>query len=375
MTIYVDGIIYSLQKSGGITRYTNELIIGLLNQGNKVVLIMYPNPLNYPLSHTNLKIIEGKSLFKGNIKFKKYLDYFLCKHRTKRYLREHGTKNDIFHSTYLTHYKNLKIPQVITVLDTTREKFPDSFDHYSNKIFSHLTKGAIKRADAIICISRQAADDLSKYYKLDKKKINIIYLGVNSSFKTRTQEEKDVFRISKGLSKPYLLYTGTRARYKNFERFAEAFAKWKNKNDFLLVVVGGGKFTTEELNFFDRLGIRSNIMNFDFATTEEELTMFYGSACAFVFPSLSEGFGLPLLEAMASGIPILASDIPVFREIAQDIPLYFDPYNRESIIDALNRSLKDNRQKIEAGIRLVKKFTWENTINETIKVYNKLLYK
>ena len=372
MNIYIDGIIYSLQKSGGITRYTNELVAGLANLGHKVVLLMHPNPQSRPPEHKNLEIIEFGSFLKGKSWVRKYIDYFFCKSQIKNYFKKHNIKDGVLHNTYLTYYKNLKIPQVMTIHDLTREKFPNSFNYIKYKFVLLLTKKSTIKSDAIICVSEQTKKDLSEYYKINTNKTRVIHLGVNPAFKIKNQVEKDSFRLLKNLPKPYFLYVGTRALYKNFTKFLEAYASWNKKDDFMLVAVGSGKFTSNELNFIEKLGIKNNIISFDFVS-EEELVMFYNCAEAFVFPSLSEGFGLPLLEAMACGTIVLASDIPVFREIADNIPYYFNPNNTESILTILNDSLQRDQSRIDAGIELVKKFSWKNTINETLKVYDKLL--
>lgn len=136
--------------------------------------------------------------------------------------------------------------------------------------------------------------------------------------------------------------------------------------------MGGGAFTKIELNLINKLNLSNNIECFNFAT-EEDLVMFYNCAESFIYPSLSEGFGLPLIEAMACGTAVLASDIPVFHEVALDIAYYFNPYNNESIIKALNDSLIENPDRIKKGIELSKKFTWKNTAKETLKIYENIL--
>ena len=372
MTIYIDGIVYSLQKGGGITRYTNELMDGLINLGHEVFLTIHPKTFNQRLKNEKLKTIEIDSILRIDSKPLRFFTYPFHKFKTERYFKGRNIKEGVFHSTYFTHYKNLKIPQVITIHDLTREKFPAYFNHISDKIFLAMTRKAILKSNAIICNSKQTANALCEYYKINPGKTNITHLGVSPAFKIRAEAERNAFRISKRLQKPYVLFVGRRATYKNFEKFADAYAAWKNRDDFSLLTVGGGKFTGNELNSMERTGLKNNITSFDFVD-DEELAMFYNCAECFVFPSLSEGFGLPLLEAMACGTSILASDIPVFREVAGAIPRYFNPADKESIINALDESLKRDSAKINAGLELVKSFTWENTVKETVKVYGGLL--
>lgn len=373
MKIYIDGIIYSLQKGGGITRYTNELINGFIELGHEVTLIVHPKTFNQNIKNDKLKIIEINSILRIDNKLFRFLTYPFHKLKMERYFKKSNIREGIFHSTYFTNYKNLKIPQVLTIHDLTREKFPQYFNKINDKIFLSITKKSILKSNAIICDSKQTKNDLIQYYGTDSNKIDVTYLGVDLSFKTKTEEEKNVFKTLKNIQKPYILYVGRRSTYKNFLKFIEAYADWKHKDDFSLITVGGGKFTKNESNIIEKYGLENNVIHFDFIS-EEELNMFYNSAYSFVFPSLSEGFGLPLLEAMACGTQILASDIPVFHEIAKDIPLYFNPNNKESIIEALNNSLKIDQTKINNGLEMVKKFTWKNTVKETLEIYQKILY-
>jgi len=361
-----------LQKDGGITRYTNELVSGYAHQGHTVVLFMHPHSYSYPPPHKNIQVIYIKPLLEINNRLSRYIDYFFCKPQITGYFKKNNIQSGIFHSTYFTFYKDSKIPQIMTIYDLTREKFPKSFNYIINKVFRTITKKSLQESDAIICISKQTANDLCSYYKIEPNKTDAIYLGVNPTFNIKTQEKKDSFKLSKKIFKPYILFVGKRSTYKNFKKFTEAYADWEHKNKFSLVTIGGGKFTKKESNSMEKLGLNNNIISFDLVT-EKELVMFYNCTHSFVFPSLSEGFGLPLLEAMSCGTTILVSDIPVFQEIAGDIPYYFDPYSKESIVKALDNSMVKNQSKIDDGLELVKKFTWENTVKKTIKVYEKLL--
>jgi len=372
MKIYIDGTIYSLQKGGGITRYTNELINGFINLGHEVTLIIHPKTFNQEIKNKKLKTIEIDSILRIDNKLLRLFTYPFHKLKLEKYFKEHNIKDGIFHSTYFVHYKNLKIPQILTIHDLTREKFPIYFNRVNDKLFLMLTKNAILKSNAIICDSKQTADDLCTYYKTPVDKTNVAYLGVNQIFNKKTQIEKDSFISFKNLPKQYLLFVGRRSTYKNFENFIMAYSKWEHKSKFPLIIVGGGKLTEEELDLIKKLKLENNITSFDFAR-EEELVMFYNCAHCFIFPSLSEGFGLPLLESMACGTTVLASDIPVFKEIAKDVPYYFNPYNQESIIKALDDSIIKNDSKINAGLEMVKKFTWENTVKETLAIYQKIL--
>ena len=372
MKIYFDGIIYSLQKSGGITRYTNELTKRTADMGHEITVVMHPGAFNRPPDHRNISIVNINSILKTSNKILKYLTYPFDRFCTEKYFQNHPVESDIFHSPYFSHYKNLKIPQVITVYDMINENFPEHFNKIQNKIFLQQKKKAILSADAIICISKQTSYDLQAKYNIDPQKIHINYLGVDTSFTQKDTLVKNNFINSKNLPKKYFLFVGNRSLYKNFERLIKAFAQWENKEYFSLITIGGGKFTDKEKKLVESLNLNNNIINFNFVT-EEELVLFYNCAEAFIFPSLYEGFGLPIIEAVACGTTVLASDIPVFKEIGQDIPIYFNPTNQDSMINAFNLALNKNRNNIDLGIKLSTRFSWDNTAKKTMEIYKNLL--
>ena len=372
MNIYIDGIIYSLQKSGGVTRYTDELIDGFIKSGYIVTLFLHPYPKNHPSENKNLKIIFIEPKIKTSNKSLRYLNYIFSISYVNKYLKKRNITNAVLHSTYLTSYNHLKIPQFITIHDLTREKYPDSFNYIKNKIVSYITQKALNRSQEVLVYSNQTKDDLSKYYKVkSSKKINVIPLGVNPLFKLYSAEDKDNFKKSKNIIKPYLLYTGTRAPYKNFKYLLDSFSQWERRNDFNIIVTGGEKFNDKEREYIQHLGLTEHVINFEFSK-EEELIMFYNCAQGFIFPSFSEGFGLPILEAMSCGTPILASDIKVFREIGRDIPYYFDPKDIQSILCVLKEYLENkDQERIKSGIELAHEYRWEITVNKTLEVYKR----
>lgn len=369
MKIYIDGIIYSLQKGGGITRYTDELINGFNKSGHEVILLIHEKTCNESLRNKNIKTINIKSPLRTHNKIIRLLTYPIHKWKTNKYLKK--VDSGVFHSTYFTYYRNLKIPQVLTIHDLTREKFPELFNNINNKIFLNITNKSIQNTDKIICVSKETANDLIKYYKVKKEKVAVTHLGVNKSFITKTDKEKISFIKEKNIEKPYILFVGRRSGYKNFDKFIEAFSTWSSKNDFLIITVGGGKMTEDEIKLIEKFNLKNKITSYDFVS-EEELVMFYNCAHSFIFPSLSEGFGLPLLEAMSCSTTLLASDIPVFYEVAEDIPYYFNPEDIDSIKKVMDQSKIKDKNRINNGLEFVKKYNWENTTKETLKIYNEL---
>jgi glycosyltransferase involved in cell wall biosynthesis len=148
------------------------------------------------------------------------------------------------------------------------------------------------------------------------------------------------------VERPFILYVGARSHYKNFKTLLRAYAAWPRRSEISLIVVGN-PWSKEEQEEINTAGLERNVVCRT-GTTDEELCALYNQALAFVYPSLSEGFGIPLLEAMACGCQIVASRIPIFIEVAKDIPYFFDPLNTDELIAALEASCLSEIEKSRA---------------------------
>lgn len=172
--------------------------------------------------------------------------------------------------------------------------------------------------------------------------------------------------------KPFFLYIGSRESYKGFQDLLETYSRYKDCKIVDLVIVGN-LLTTEEKHFIANLGILNNVQNL-WNISDEQLSMLYNQASAFIYPSRYEGFGIPLLEAMACGCPIIASSIPSTIEIARDVPIYFEPGSNESLMNALEQNSIEGRDspRIAKGMETAKKYSWEKSALETLDVYKAL---
>lgn len=368
MKVIFDGIIYSLQPQGGITRYANELISGM-SKHNDVEVLMHKTRYNEsPVQSENCTPVS----LPFTQKILKYLSFPVDTFFTKQFISKKKYSEGIFHSTYYRHYKNLNIPQVVTVHDMIHERF-DHFNTFSGRIFMKRKKKVVESADHVICISEQTKKDLQEKYNIPKEKISVVHHGVSATFFEKpTESELQVTLQTHSITKPFVLFVGTRGAYKNFEAFISAFATWKNK-DVEVVVVGGGAFSKPEQQLVEVLKIKERVHALG-NVTDEELRNLYTSAKALVFPTEYEGFGLPLLESYACGTPVIANDIPVFREIAADTPLYIDPKNQISFHDAFDAVLRDvDEDATMYRETLARSFTWEKAVEKTKEVYKRLI--
>lgn len=254
----------------------------------------------------------------------------------------------------------------------TLEMFPEFFNPLIRNIFLNQRKSIISKSCNITCVSKQTAIDLSVKYNVDKKNIKVIYPGISDKFLVKNEEDKDFFIKKYKIKKPFFLFVGGRSGYKNFNKLLEAYGKWEGKKDVDLIVLGSGKFNKKEEEIINKEKISNNIYNFQFVS-DEDLIMFYNCSKSFIFPSMYEGFGLPLIEAMACGTLVLASDISVFREIGLDIPLYFNPKEIDSFINSFNLAINGNQElRVKKGLFRSSNFSWKKTVDELLLFYKDL---
>ena len=175
-------------------------------------------------------------------------------------------------------------------------------------------------------------------------------------------------------NKPYILFVGDRSRYKNFKNFIKAYvSSQKLKNDFNIVCFGGASFLTEEINFFKELNISQKIIKID--GNDLELNYVFKKARCFVFPSLYEGFGLPLLESMNMDCPVICSNTSCFPEVVNKAAAMFNPNDIENIRYEIESVVFDNERilnLIKKGKENIKNFSWNKCANETLKIYKSL---
>jgi glycosyltransferase involved in cell wall biosynthesis len=281
---------------------------------------------------------------------------------------------DIFHPTYYEPYflQYLgKKPYVITVYDMIHELFPQYFK--SGDQTKVWKKHLIENAGAVIAISENTRQDIIKFTNADPDRIHVIYLG--NPFE-HGSEQIDTCPAPPVFENPYLLFVGGRPAYKNFDLFIESVAGMLNDHEGLHVVCAGWlPFSSQEREVFKELKISHSVHHVKINDTM--LKNLYRNARAFVFPSLYEGFGLPVLEAFSCQCPVIMSKASSLPEIGDDAAAYFDPDDCESIRSAVERVLMNEKYRqdlIQKGSERLKFFSWEKTAVSTKKVYNGLIH-
>lgn len=288
--------------------------------------------------------------------FRSSLDRSICKIREGEYDLLHPT----YYDPYFLDHRGGK-PYVITVHDMIHEIFPQFFK--AEDLTAQHKRQTIDGATRLIAVSKQTRDDLIRIAGIDPDRVEVVHHGVAS-----TKEEPFP------LPDNFILFVGSRRIYKNFQIVARAFAALRLRHPrLILVCCGGGDWSKEELQFFNEIDIAKRVRLFH--PTDRQLAYAYSKARLFIYPSLYEGFGMPILEAALRRAPVCASRIGAFSEIAEDSVLYFDPDSLESVIDSIETLLEDRqlRQSLtELAWRRAKDFTWERTAHETARVYQKL---
>lgn len=230
-------------------------------------------------------------------------------------------------------------------------------------------------ADKIITNTHMGVDDLSKYLHLKKDKFVAIHEGVHNRFRILDEFEKARVREKYNLPDKFILYVGGLTPLKNFGRLAQAFDLLAGKYDHHLVVTGFKRFKfQQELKVVEKL-TNNNKINFCGFVPDEDLPGFYNLADLFVFPSLYEGFGLPVLEAMACGCPVITSTTGCTKEVTADAALLTNPYNINDIADKIELLLTKQELRndlIKKGHIRVKNFSWEKCAAETVNVFQSL---
>ncbi len=283
-------------------------------------------------------------------------------------LMKNENKLDVFFSQ--THYLpfGFKIPSVVTILDVSYLHFPELFKKKDLIKLKYWGRYSIKKANKIITISESSKSDIIKAYKVPVNKIEVIYPGIKEVKLSAKHSMKDL-EENFGIEGKYILFVGTLQPRKNIVKLIEAFSKLDS--DLKLVIIGKKGWQYEEiLNAPEKYGVADRVI-FLHNVGDEDLPSFYKNAEMFVLPSLYEGFGLPVIEAMKYNCPVITSNVSSLPEAGGDAALYVDPTDATDIKNKMEKLIKDDKLRhelVEKGNEQVKKFSWERSAKETLAV-------
>ena len=298
-------------------------------------------------------------------------------------LRRNRFKFDLFHSlnSELPLFSNIK--SIVTFHDLKYIKYPyflNKFSTIKSKYLKYTMKKGAEKASKIIAVSQSTKKDIIHLLGIEKDKITVIYEASNLGMYSRKNDDISNSDILKkySIQKPYFLYVGEKRPHKNLEGLIEAFAIFKEKYDGRnsSLVLTGKKYSTyhEYITMAENLGVKDSLIFTGFIP-EKYLKTIYSEAEILLLLSFYEGFGIPILEAMECGIPVITSNISSMPEVAGEAAILVDPNNIPEIVEKMDNIVNSKilrKQLIKSGLKRVKQFSWEMTARQTLKVYNEI---
>lgn len=369
MRIAVDARGINWYRGTGIGTYTDKVLRYLLKMDKKNYYHVYWSGANYEdfqLDNSNIVIASKRNrrFFEQNY-FPKNLE---------------NRKIDIYHvpQNGIGINENIKCKKITTIHDLIPYIMPETVGRgYLLKFLKEVPK-AIELSDAVITVSEWSKQDILKFFPIDKDKIFVTPLAAEDIYIPMDKEKcRDFLSKEYNINKPFILYIGGFSPRKNVKSLITAFAKiYKDLNkDYNLVIVGATRDQGEYLSqFSNNLEFASKIIFTGFVL-EEHLPILYNGCDVFVYPSLYEGFGLPPLEAMNCGTPVVTSNLTSIPEVVQDAGMLINPYNEDELPEALVKLLNDEslqKEYRERGLKRAQDFSWAKTAEKTLEVYRKV---
>lgn len=372
MRIGIDARMYSTTFTG-IGRYVLELVKHLTEIDKKNEYVLFMNRPEYDTYEPPNKRVR-KVLVKAK--------HYSIAEQTRYLFKLWGKRLDLMHFTHFNAPMLYRGKSVVTIHDLTLSFFPgkkmNSWSH--RKAYELVLNRSAKHATKIIAVSQHTKNDLLEVTGVDSAKVEVIYEGVDEQFKPRPDKEAITDLIKKyGITRDYVLYTGVWRSHKNVVNLIKAFSYLRGDEGFepQLVITGAeDPHYPEVKRTVKELGLEHDVI-FPGLVPEDELVALYQAAHIYAFPSLYEGFGLPPLEAMRCGTPVVASNNSCIPEVCgEENALYFDPLDPEDMANTIRKLWLDeelHRELRERGLRHSRKFSWEKMAEETLKVYEEAL--
>jgi glycosyltransferase involved in cell wall biosynthesis len=375
MHIVIDAVPLNEKPWAGISNYIFNLLKSLAEFDEKNEYTVYC--LRYRLKelgieNDNLKCKEIPDLFEDSPYWRSWLSWYYTGISVQLLM----DRPAVFLSTYLALPWYCPCPKIIVVHDLIPLIFRQSYSARYRFFFKILLSDAVKRADRIVSVSNSTKSDLTKHLKADPDKISVVYEGYDDhAFKPANDPDqiKNMKRKYK-ITGNYIFNIGTLEPRKNITTLIEAYAnliKDGNVNHKLVITGEKGVLYDDIFKKVDKLGLGREVV-FTGRAPQEDLPLLLNGADVFVYPSLYEGFGLPPLEAMACGTPVITSNVSSLPEVVGDAGILVDPFNVDEIAKALYQVVSNNelQQKMrQKGLERAKMFLWKNVTNVMVKLF------
>lgn len=364
------------QSVTGIGRYINKLLAELLaidKQNEYHVFIHQCVDDEHPMG-----LLKAPNLKKYVVPFHgpSLRQHYEIKSFVKR------IEPDIYHHPHFDLPLRINIPSIVTIHDLKYIRFKHFFKgspHLKSLYMREMMKNAAKRAQRIIAVSQYTKDDMVTFLNVNPEKIDVIHHGMNRSSseieETNADSQAD-FIYNSEIKNKYILFVGEKRPHKNISRLIEAYhlARVNHGISHQLVIVGKSYTDYDPGDRIRELNLEMDVILLDYVD-DGALSTLYKNADLFILPSLYEGFGFPVLEAMQYGVPVIASNVTALPEIVGHAGLLVDPHNVTEIANAIARVLSDEGMRSEIvknGYQRVKKFTWKQCAEQTLNVYKSI---
>lgn len=356
----------------GIGRYTYSLAEALAALPNAPQLTLIYNPA---LPDSSYNIAQLAEKYPQNVRLlSTEVRPFSIAEQWKLFNPVRQAKFDVWHAPYYLRPYWLPVPSVVNIHDLIGLRMPEALpSRKARYILDGATRLAILSSTKIISGSEAAALDIQKMYKVSPQKITVVLNGVSEQFKPLTVEEQIAFRTRLQLPEKYLLHVGINKPHKNQARLLQAFKQFHDRTgltEYKLILAGraDSRYTPELLSLTEQLDLTPHV-KFWQNVPEAELRNLYASASLFVFPSLLEGFGLPVLEAMACGTPVICADNTSLPEVAGTAAYYFKAEDSAEMSRQISLALGDAAELRQKSMQQAAKFTWQKAAERTLTVY------
>lgn len=383
MKVLYDYQAFTMQYFGGVSKCFCELISNLPKEVKTKIAIFQSNNVHLrdsklvqglkPVKFDEIKFrnripIKGMHKFYGimtSLHILKGAEFYNHKVSVESLLSKDF---DVFHPTFFDPYflKYLgSRPWVITVHDMMPELFPQYYKRWD--IQRTFKRKYLKDASAIVAVSETTKKDIIRLLGIPEDKITVIYHG---------GPKVEYISDPPLVDSSYFLYVGVRRNFKNFNQTVVDFMNFHKYNKNIKLVCTGSDFTSEERKFFKELRIEDSIIHYK--ASDSQLKNLYAHAIAFIYPSLYEGFGMPILEAYAYGCPVMLNDIEVFHEIAGDAAIFFSSKTGHSNLtkhmeEMFSMNKYDRNKLIEAGYKQLSKYSWKRSAEKLADLYKSVV--
>lgn len=379
MNVVVEADVFRWFPDGGVARTYREILPRMCDASSDLTIeILAQDPVGGPLPyHSSIRRISPVPV-----------DSWLRPHRLWPRLSHQarrasftaavrGDRRRLWHSTFYTLPLCWGGPTLVSVYDMIHERFAALLVRRWHDQLRRQKAQAVRSADRLICNSESTRADVIDYYGIDPSAVVAIPLACSDVFRVLDQQDDagEPNGLGEVLSPPFLLWVGGRDAYKDFARFARAFSAWKGGANLRIVIVGS-PLTRTEAELLRSLALTEQVVSLT-GVDDDALCRLYNRAAALVYPSVYEGFGIPLLEAMACECPVVAARIPTSIEVVGDCATLFEPANAEDLTRALETALADGRgsDRVRRGRHRAARFSWDKNAADTVRVYEELTGK